>query len=108
MIKFKLIDENNIDKNGWCLEYPIILNFENLDDFFNFQYNDKDFEDFMNFMESGKNKQNEIPWWGIHDGGAGTDDDGIEYISFSSYEIEDFNTSIEKWKLFFKGKNKLL
>ena len=46
-------------------------------------------------------------WCGVHDGGTGREEDGEEYWCYSSYEIKDFNTAIEKWSDFFKSKGKL-
>lgn len=97
MIRFKLEDENNNYK-----PYVIEIDFEDGEDFEDWSYDNQDFENFMNDMETGHNK-----WNGVHDGSGGIDDDGMEYVSFSSYEIQDFHTAIKLWGDFFKAKNKL-
>lgn len=98
MIRFKLEDENNNYK-----AYSIEIDFEDGEDFDDWTYKSKDFEDFMLEMETGHYK-----WNGVHDGTGGVDDDNIEYVSFSSYEIQDFNTAIKLWEDFFKKQNKLI
>jgi hypothetical protein len=97
MIRFKLEDENNNYKS-----YSIEIDFEDGEDFDDWTYDNKDFEDFMEQMETGHNN-----WNGVHDGSGGIDDDGVEYVSFSSYEIQDFNTAIKLWEDFFRKVNKL-
>lgn len=104
MIKFRLTDENAED-NGTQESFDIELKFKNGEKFDDWCEEDPDFQDFMDDMESGKNGLN--PWNGVHDGSGGVDNDGIEYVEFTSYEIEDFYTAIKKWEEFFKQKNKL-
>ena len=98
MIKFKLIDENDFDK-----EYIIELNFVNSEDFDNWTSETSQFDDFMLEMEA-----TEAEWSGVHDASGGVDEDNIEYISFYSYEIRDFTSAIDKWKVFFQNNNKLI
>ena len=98
MIRFKLEDENNNYK-----QYSIEIDFVDGEEFDDWSYDNKDFEDFMEQMETGHDK-----WNGVHDGSGGVDNDGVEYVSFSSYEIQDFNTAIKLWEDFFKKQNKLI
>lgn len=35
------------------------------------------------------------------------EDEKIEYVGYTSYEIHDFPAALEKWKEFFLKKNKL-
>jgi hypothetical protein len=98
MINFKLEDENNNYKS-----YNIEIDFEDVEDFDDWAYDNKDFEDFIEQMETGHDK-----WNGVHDGSGGINDDGVEYVSFSSYEIQDFNTAIKLWEDFFRKVNKLI
>ena len=97
MVRFKLEDENNNYKS-----YSIEIDFEDGEDFDDWTYDNKDFEDFMEQMETGYDN-----WNGVHDGSGGIDDDGVEYVSFSSYEIKDFKTAIKLWEDFFRKVNKL-
>ena len=97
MIRFKLEDENNNYRS-----YSIEIDFEDGEDFDDWTYDNKDFVDFMEQMETGHDN-----WNGVHDGSGGIDDDGVEYVSFSSYEIQDFNTAIKLWKDFFRKVNKV-
>lgn len=98
MIRFKLNDENS-DKD---YKYSFEIDFENLDEFDEWEY-PSGFELFMEKMECGRDA-----WCGVHDFGGGRDKDGTEWIGYSSYEIKDFPTALEKWKEFFKSKNKLI
>ena len=92
MIRFKLQDENNNYK-----EYSIDINFNSIEDFDKWTYTNNSFKEFMDQMETGHDK-----WNGIHDTTAGVDDDGIEYVGYHSYEIQDFDTAIEMWENFFR------
>lgn len=96
MIRFKLEDTEN-EK-----EYSIELDFKDFEDFDDWADDNPIYDEFMYEMETGHNE-----WNGVHDGSGGTDDDGIEYISFNSYEIKDFETAIKMWEDFFR-KNNLL
>jgi hypothetical protein len=100
MIKFKLIDESILDSNGHTdfnnEDYCLKLNFKNYDEFDEFTYDDPDFELFlMDKMESE---------YGVHDFCG----DGDDYVGYSSYEIQDFNEAINKWREFWKSKGKLI
>jgi hypothetical protein len=97
MIRFKLEDENNEYK-----EYSINIDFESVEDFDNFTYEDSDFELFMEKMECG-----EEDYCGVHDITGGIDEDGIEWVGYQSYEIKNFNKAIQKWEKFFKIKGLL-
>jgi len=94
-MKFKLYDENN------DIYYSIDTNFVDVDDFLDWIQSDIDFQPFMDKMETGHDD-----YCGVHDGGNGYDD-GVEFWCFSSYEIKNFNRAIQKWKEFFKSKNKI-
>lgn len=102
MIIFKLIDEKKPNSQGYNdytnNDYILKLNFKNLDEFDEFTYDDPDYEIFMDEMECGSD-----PWCGVHDYWGDAD-----CFGFSSYEIEDFNAALEKWKEFFKSKGKLI
>lgn len=37
-------------------------------------------------------------WCGVHDNRGGVNNDYVEWIGYSSYEIKDFLTALEKWK----------
>ena len=87
MIRFKLEDENNNK------EYSIDIKFDNIEEFDNWANSSVSFEEFLDQME-------EIH--GVHDATGGVDDDGVEYVGYSSYEIEDFDTAIEMWENFFR------
>jgi hypothetical protein len=63
---------------------------------------DEDYENFMESMECGNN-----PWNGVHDYNSSEDDEKIEYVGYTSYEIKDFPAALQKWKEFFQKKNKL-
>ena len=98
MILFKLINENNNDK-----EYSIKLNFLNSDEYYDFIDEDRDYEIFMEKMECGKDD-----CCGVHDFSGSVDDVGGEWIGFTSYEIKDFDKAIEKWSKFWNSKEKLV
>jgi len=96
LLNFNLFDENNNKK------YTISLNFEDTEAFFNWiESKNSDFEIFMHKMETGNNL-----CCGIHDYTGGFEN-GVEYVGYSSYEIEDFKCAINKWKIFFQSKGKL-
>ena len=97
MIRFKLHDEHSSKQ----YEYYFEIDFIDGEDFI--EWSDEDFDMFMEQMECGQYK-----WCGVHDGTGGIDDDGVEWFGYSSYEIKDFSTALEKWKEFFKIKNKLI
>ena len=99
MIRFKLEDENS--ENEDYVKCNIELNFKDGMEFDEWCDN-SEFEKFMDQMECGSE-----PWCGVHDGSGGEDDDGIEYVSYSSYEIQDFDTATEKWREFFKSQGVL-
>jgi len=101
MIRFKLFDETSgIDYDEQ--KYIINLNFADSDEFNEFAAQESDFDNFMEKMESG-----DKPWCGVHDFDGSTDDDGIEYVGFSSYEIQDFDTALQKWYNFFDKHKKI-
>jgi antibiotic biosynthesis monooxygenase (ABM) superfamily enzyme len=92
MIRFKLQDENNNYK-----EYSIDIKFDSIEEFDNWVDSSVSFEEFMDQMETTI---------GVHDTTGGVDDDGIEYVGYHSYEIEDFDAAIEMWENFFRIHNK--
>ena len=70
MIRFKLEDENNNYK-----QYSIEIDFVDGEEFDDWSYDNKDFEDFMEQMETGHDK-----WNGVHEGCGGVDNGGEEYV----------------------------
>lgn len=63
----------------------------------------EDYEKFMEEMECGNHS-----YCGVHDCNGDVDDDGVVWEGYSSYEIEDYDKAIEKWREFFSSKNVLL
>ena len=61
-------------------------------------YDDADFEAFMDKMEC-----DHADYAGVHDG-TGEDD----WFGYSSYEIQNFTLAISMWKDFFESKNLLI
>lgn len=100
MYRFKLFNEYEEEEYSSKNKYSIDLDFNTDLEFVNWL--DKDFDDFMCNMETGQGTE-----CGVHDGTGGTDEDGIEWTGYSSYEIKDFDLAIKKWKEFFKEKGKL-
>jgi len=92
MIRFKLNDDF-YDSNE---KYFFDLNFSTRISFYNFMDND-----FINF------KKNMDSLYGKHNYFEGKKSD-IDFIGYFSNEIKDFPTALEKWKEFFKSKNKLI
>ena len=98
MIKFRLIDENDEDNDNYSFQ----INFESVDDFLEWTYDDSDFEAFMDKMECDN-----ADYAGVHDGGSGGETYNTEW-TYSSYEIQNFPLAISMWKEFFKSQNLLI
>lgn len=103
MLRFKLIDENDEFTEEENTPYVLDLNFKDDEDFQDWADANPSFDTFMEKMETSN-----APWSGVHDGTGGTDDDGVDYIGFSSYEIEDFPKAISMWEDFFRKHGKLI
>lgn len=97
MIKFVLTKEETEES------FYLDLNFKNSEEFFEFCENDSSYDKFVDKMETGDDT-----WNGILDFYGFTDKSGIEYVGYSSYEIEDFDTAFNKWKDYFNKKGKLI
>mgnify|MGYP000877135672 CR=1 FL=1 len=97
-MKFKLFDENSNSYKG-----EILLDFSSVYEYLDWSYSNDNFRVFMDSMESGPNS-----WNGIHDGGNGYEEGDVEFWSYSSYEIKDFDAAIKKWEEFFTSEGKIL
>jgi hypothetical protein len=91
MIKFKMVDEDGKK------EFSIKLSFQSVEEFDDYSDDDQDYEDFLSDMENGS-----ADYCGTLIPIDGVDEDGTEWIGYTSLEVENFEKATEKFKRFFE------
>jgi len=90
MIKFKMVD---VDGEK---EFSVNLNFQNVEEFDDYSDDDQEFEDLLDKMENGS-----ADYCGALVDADGVDEDGTEWVGYTSVDVENFESALEKFKEYF-------